>query len=292
MACLAVLATDKQRAVDFMVSTTRSPRILVLGDVMVDRWWLGSAARLSPEAPIPVTKIDKIIDCPGGAGNVAANLKALGAAVWCPNQGDRQVPIKNRLMVNDVQLARWDENDTCEAITNISYGQWDAVVVADYCKGAVGPAVVDYVRKFCIPKFIDTKGNPSLWAGIPGVTIFPNTKEYSTYFDEYYNNFSHIVHKKSAHGVEETLISRFDGRVFDAKREKIPSWAKFVCNVSGAGDTLTAAYAYATLVGYPDPLAFANAAAAVVVEKPLTATASLQEVLDRLKEVGYPNAGC
>src|SRR5687767_420215 len=55
-------------------------RILVAGDVMLDRYWLGGASRISPEAPVAVVKVNNTKDSPGGAGNVALNLAALGAA--------------------------------------------------------------------------------------------------------------------------------------------------------------------------------------------------------------------
>ena len=56
-------------------------RILVVGDVMLDRFWHGATTRVSPEAPVPVVKVDDVDDRPGGAANVAANLAALGVQV-------------------------------------------------------------------------------------------------------------------------------------------------------------------------------------------------------------------
>ena len=55
-------------------------RVLVLGDIMLDRYWEGGTSRISPEAPVPVVKVEQISDRPGGAGNVALNIAALGAA--------------------------------------------------------------------------------------------------------------------------------------------------------------------------------------------------------------------
>src|SRR5262249_29507672 len=53
--------------------------ILVVGDVMLDRYWFGDTSRVSPEAPVPIVKINDKNDRPGGAGNVALNIAALGA---------------------------------------------------------------------------------------------------------------------------------------------------------------------------------------------------------------------
>mgnify|MGYP002654750371 CR=1 FL=1 len=54
-------------------------KVLVVGDVMLDRYWFGDVSRISPEAPVPIVKVDRIEDRPGGAANVARNAAALGA---------------------------------------------------------------------------------------------------------------------------------------------------------------------------------------------------------------------
>ena len=59
----------------------RRARVLVVGDVMLDRYWFGDVSRISPEAPVPVVKVDRSEDRPGGAANVARNAAALGARV-------------------------------------------------------------------------------------------------------------------------------------------------------------------------------------------------------------------
>jgi rfaE bifunctional protein kinase chain/domain len=59
----------------------KHPRVLIVGDVMLDRYWFGSVARISPEAPVPVVKIERSEERPGGAANVARNAAALGARV-------------------------------------------------------------------------------------------------------------------------------------------------------------------------------------------------------------------
>ena len=54
-------------------------QVLVLGDLMLDRYWHGPTGRISPEAPVPVVKVEQIEDRPGGAANVALNIAALGS---------------------------------------------------------------------------------------------------------------------------------------------------------------------------------------------------------------------
>ena len=59
----------------------QSAKVLVAGDLMLDRYWTGPASRISPEAPVPVVRVEHISDRPGGAGNVALNVAALGSNV-------------------------------------------------------------------------------------------------------------------------------------------------------------------------------------------------------------------
>src|SRR6185503_2162169 len=59
----------------------RGARLLVVGDVMLDRYWFGEVGRISPEAPVPIVKIDRTEERPGGAANVARNAAALGSKV-------------------------------------------------------------------------------------------------------------------------------------------------------------------------------------------------------------------
>ncbi len=63
------------------VADLSSTRLLIVGDVMLDRYWFGDVARISPEAPVPVVKVARCEERPGGAANVARNVAALGARV-------------------------------------------------------------------------------------------------------------------------------------------------------------------------------------------------------------------
>src|SRR5574339_215695 len=62
-----------------MLPKFENARILVVGDVMLDRYWFGDVSRISPEAPVPVLKIERVEERPGGAANVARNIASLGA---------------------------------------------------------------------------------------------------------------------------------------------------------------------------------------------------------------------
>lgn len=85
-------------------------KIIVVGDSFIDRYWVGSTNRISPEAPIPVVEVEYTRDFPGGAANVRENLRALGEdglLLFKPASSEQNYPIKNRLISNGVQLARW-----------------------------------------------------------------------------------------------------------------------------------------------------------------------------------------
>ena len=61
-------------------------RVLVAGDVMLDRYWHGPTGRISPEAPVPVVRVTELEDRPGGAANVALNMAALGVGFFRPDK--------------------------------------------------------------------------------------------------------------------------------------------------------------------------------------------------------------
>lgn len=154
-------------------------RLLVVGDVMLDRYWSGRASRLSPEAPVPVVALDKVLNIPGGAANVAANIAGLGAEVVLAGvtgadesgsclrnvlaerhiaegslikSNTRQTTTKTRVLVHNQQIARIDDETTtplsdadeealCDAIAG-AVGNVDAVVLSDYAKGCLTTRVL------------------------------------------------------------------------------------------------------------------------------------------------------
>ena len=159
-----------------------SARVLVIGDVMLDRFIYGSVERISPEAPIPVVSIERTVDMPGGASNVARNLSSLGASVvlvgvvGCDaTSGDlvkqlEQVPsiesrvlpdatrpttLKARYVVDRQQLMRADRESRQEVsdlvakkLLNVCQAALpcvDVVILSDYAKGVLSQPVVSSV---------------------------------------------------------------------------------------------------------------------------------------------------
>lgn len=256
-----------------------TPKILVLGEVFTDRYFIGTADRLSPEGPFPVVAVKEVIQKPGGAGNVAANARALGAEVRSIDP-PFPYPVKNRLIANGHQIARWDQNDTVASYTTAGLRihtadfEWaDAIIISDYCKGAFGPGIIQLLQTYTSvkPVFIDTKRSPAIYQGFENVVFLPNMKEYIQYVSAY-SDCTLVIRKESAEGM--TYFNNGE------PAWHVNSYSTNPISVSGAGDTVAAAIAYARVKGLlmPDAMTFASKAAAVAIGKPLTSVATLDEI--------------
>ncbi|SDR80510.1 D-alpha,beta-D-heptose 7-phosphate 1-kinase /D-beta-D-heptose 1-phosphate adenylyltransferase [Halopseudomonas xinjiangensis] len=195
-----------------------SAPVLVVGDVMLDRYWHGPTHRISPEAPVPVVKVDQIEDRPGGAGNVALNISALGAPAWlvgvtgddeaalslkqrlnaagvfCDFQAhsDRPTITKLRVMSRHQQLIRLDFEERFdtdgESILAAVRGMLDKVkvmVLSDYGKGALvnHQALIAAAREKNVPVLADPKGKDfSIYRGATLIT--PNLSEFEAVVGE------------------------------------------------------------------------------------------------------------
>jgi bifunctional ADP-heptose synthase (sugar kinase/adenylyltransferase) len=253
------------------------PKILVIGDFMTDVYHIGTASRLSPEAPIPVVNIEQELVFDGGAGNVTMNLAALGADVITFPRGVR--PEKHRLIVGDTQLARWDVNDRCERLIAFppNSKQFTALVIADYNKGSIGEDALQYIRDFQGGVYIDTKDPLKYVFMNPYATFFPNYAEWEAHYD-FYRNTPRVVVKWGADGMR--YYNRGD-LLYTSLGHNVP-----VRSVNGAGDTAMAAFVYAIEVlnyTFNNSLRFANAAAAIAVTKPYTSTVTRNEIASFLK---------
>ncbi len=104
-------------------------RVLVVGDVMLDRYWWGNVERISPEAPVPVVKLQKTSLVVGGAANVAANVAGLGAqpillgAIGCDNEGDFFKPLLNDLKISHENLVKIKNRPTTLKTRVVAHNQ-------------------------------------------------------------------------------------------------------------------------------------------------------------------------
>ncbi len=190
-------------------------RVLVVGDIMLDRYWYGDVSRISPEAPVPVVKVQQQTNCPGGAGNVALNVKTLGASVTllgitgkdetaetlnttlhaagidCHllNISDTPTITKLRVLSQHQQLIRLDfeepfhmhhSNQLLDAYQSL-LSKTDAVILSDYGKGTLNDSkkLIAAARKKNIPVFVDPKQTDfSVYHSAAVIT--PNFKEFLT----------------------------------------------------------------------------------------------------------------
>lgn len=186
--------------------------VLVVGDVMLDRYWHGATSRISPEAPVPVVKVEQLEDRPGGAANVALNIAALGAPAWlvgvtgqdeaADSLAERlqaagvaahfqRLPaqptiVKLRVMSRHQQLLRLDFEEPFATDADALLGEVDALldkvkvlVLSDYGKGALKnhQALIRAARARNLAVLADPKGRDfSIYRGASLIT--PNLAEF------------------------------------------------------------------------------------------------------------------
>jgi D-beta-D-heptose 7-phosphate kinase/D-beta-D-heptose 1-phosphate adenosyltransferase len=188
-------------------------RVLVAGDVMLDRYWHGPTGRISPEAPVPVVRVTELEDRPGGAANVALNMAALGARaelvgltgqdeaagileqrlgaadVLCDFQKVAGLPTitKLRVISRQQQLLRLDFEESFHDQDPAPFAEkvkarlagCGALVLSDYAKGALRdcPGLIALAREAGVPVLVDPKGSD--FSRYRGATLLtPNLAEF------------------------------------------------------------------------------------------------------------------
>jgi len=193
-------------------------RVLVVGDVMLDRYWHGATSRISPEAPVPIVRVQQQENRAGGAANVALNISALGVQttligtvgedeaaqtlkdllseqnIFCDFIALQEIPTitKLRVLSRHQQLIRLDFEephfypfDLIE-IFEKHLPNVDAVVLSDYGKGTLHqtPQLIELAKKYHKPILIDPKGKD--FNKYRGATIItPNLHEFETIVGEW-----------------------------------------------------------------------------------------------------------
>ncbi len=315
-----------------LIDKFHTASVLVVGDFILDEFVWGSVRRISPEAPVPVVEVDRQNYMPGGALNVAHNVKTLEGTVYpCGVVGrdlygrmlirairqeridtggviydaGRPTTLKTRVIAHSQQLVRFDREkihdlkpvDT-KAIVNFVRkvsSEVQAIIIEDYGKGVVTPELIRSLIKLAkeskIPVLVDPKEkNFPYYKGVTAIT--PNKKEAFTAYGangEKVPTLTEVgkglLKKFSCDSVLITLGE--EGMALFEKNghvTKIPTAAREVYDVSGAGDTVIAAFALALAAGasMKEAAVIANAAAGVVVGKLGTATLTRIELKEAL----------
>ncbi len=305
----------------------KSLNILVIGDVMLDRYVLGEVRRVSPEAPVPVLAVQEEKSVAGGAANVALNLRSLGASVenvgWfgCDETGEELVSIlesfgisvdssyrfstaptisKTRVTASNQQICRVDreaspeqynlEISLVEKALRAKASSADAVVVSDYGKGFVTNDLLSLLSSSA--KFVSVDPKPGRLlqytnvdlltpnriealelAGMPREiqSPFPEDEVVARIFEKFSPRLLAITL-----GADGMLLAQ-DGKI----QSVIPTAAREVFDVSGAGDTVIATLTLSLAAGasFERSAELANLAAGVVIGKVGTATTSPKEIL-------------
>lgn len=321
----------RQDLFDLLERTART-RILVAGDAMLDHYVFGDAARLSPEAPVPVVRVERDEHRPGGAANTVLNVRALGAGaelaavIGADRYGekleallreagvdtgrllktpDRPTTRKTRVIARRQQLVRLDRergDDLSAAEENAFLKLFDAalaaadgVILSDYGKGAVTARVAAEIigRTLAAGKVVtvDPKENHfPLYRGVTSLT--PNHHEAAVgagiragddpTLEKTGQKLLEMLAPASALitcGERGMVLFHGDGRI-----DRIPTRAREVFDVAGAGDTVIAVFTAALAAGGDHRTAaeLANFAAGVVVAKVGTATASPEEIREAI----------
>ena len=307
-------------------------RLLVAGDAMLDRYWSGDAGRISPEAPVPVVDVRDEELRAGGAANVAANAAALGAAaaLLAPVGGDaagralakllrrhrveprllaapgRATAVKLRVVSRHQQLLRLDFGDRSpirpgplRTAFRRALARCDAVVLSDYGHGALADPqpLIRLARDAGRPVFVDPKRPDfAAYAGADAVT--PNRRELEAAagralaLEEIPEAAARLCRRHRIGALLVTLGAH--GMLLQRSRrtDRLACAARDVFDVTGAGDTVIAAYACARAAG-AEPVAamrLANLAAGRAVGKFGTATVARAELAAAL-DGGAPRAG-
>lgn len=309
-----------------------SARILVVGDLILDRYADGKASRVSPEAPVLVFEAGDERHLLGGACNVAANLRELGAtAAVLGVVGDddagrrlrqllhdagidtaamvvdpsRPTTRKTRYVAKTMQVLRVDEESRApiaaavEAKLLAMLAQrpfpWQGVLLSDYGKGVLTPRVVQAAiaaaRSQGGVTVVDPKGKDyTLYRGVDLLTPNREEAEAATGITIHSSEDLHRVaaRLREITGIRTAVITLGKDGIFfeteDGSHRILPTEARQVFDVTGAGDTVVAALTYcrACGVGLEESLRLANHAAGITVGKRGTWAPSRAEVLASL----------
>lgn len=210
-------------------------KFLVVGDAMVDQYWYGNVSRINPEKhSAPLLNVNHVKRFPGGAANVAENLREMKALVTLVS-GNGDI-VKNRLIDDDGIFARFDEDPGLDPIdvmklTDQARG-CDAVLVSDYAKGSITATVAGFIRDLNLPTFVDTKVNPDYWCDW-ATCMFPNLAEYTKH-KRIYTTAKTCILKQGENGA---VLLNNGLQTLTQLAPKVTAKC-----VAGAGDTLFASY--------------------------------------------------
>jgi len=327
------------------VSEFAGQTVAVVGDLMLDRYIWGRASRISQEAPVPVVHVAKETEAPGGGANVVRNLSALGAKVavfgcvgtdragdhLCSTLGeegadvtgvvhlsDRATTVKTRVLAGNQQVARVDREITSPVSENVQERLLEAlrnrilrhglqaVILEDYAKGLLTPALVNAVVSLCAEHnvMVALDPHPSHPYNVSGIRLLtPNRSEAFALAGRYYRP-GRLPLSEDTELIEvgQVLLEQWNAEILlvtlggqgmalftrGENPRHIPTQAREVFDVSGAGDTVITTFVLGLLAGASpmDAARLANHAAGIVVAEVGTAAVTISELQRELEKDG------
>ncbi|MCX7989604.1 MAG: D-glycero-beta-D-manno-heptose-7-phosphate kinase [Aquificaceae bacterium] len=312
------MSLDRERVLEIL-ERFGNLKVLVVGDVILDRYVFGKVERISPEAPVPVVEVQKEEFRLGGAGNVANNLanlglktsllgvvgqdygrhivrgllKEVGIQDLTVEDPERPTTEKMRVVALSQQLLRVDseskkavEGKVLKELLQRLEMDVDGIIVSDYAKGVVCRELMDRIRERKLFFSVDPRPeNRNLYVGADLMT--PNEKEARGMLQE--ENLQNLGWRLKRELSLSTLVITLGQKgmaLFDSEFRVFPARARQVYDVSGAGDTVVAVLTACALSGvdWDTACELANLCAGVVVGKLGTAVAKPEEILQSLEE--------
>lgn len=267
-----------QQHIKFLQQNLAQNKVLVVGDVMLDRYWFGNVDRISPEAPVPIAKISKIEDRPGGAANVARNIASLGGNVTLLSVVGEDEPalvlenlllteqvntvfkkdstistiVKLRVIAKNQQLIRIDFEEKpsheilAEVLDNFAeiIDQYQVVILSDYGKGGLSHTskMIEIAKTHNKIVLVDPKGSD--YSKYQNATmITPNRSEMRDATGSW-SSEQELLNKatelKQQLNLDYLLVTRSEEgmTLFADEAYNYPTFAQEVFDVSGAGDTV------------------------------------------------------
>lgn len=219
-------------------------KVLVIGDVIIDKYIYGTSTRISPEAPVPVITYIEEKETRGGAGLVYENLKSLGVDVdMFETPGD--ISVKTRIICDGHYITRIDDDasakgmEVLKQVQETDFSKYDYVVLSDYNKGVLDEAkdIIAHINKYNCKVIVDPKEHA--WFYENAWLVKPNYNEFHDLgFDEWQGN---IITTNAG----EEVIAHIDGKNYEIPVENLE-----VADVTGAGDCFLASFVYALTKGY------------------------------------------
>jgi len=218
-------------------------KVLIIGDIIIDKYIYGTSTRLSPEAPVPVVAQKHVVETTGGAGLVYENLKSLGVDVELFEYASKKC-VKTRVMCDGHYVTRIDDDhyadgvEVCNTILRNDFSKYEYVILSDYNKGVLDESIkiIEHLNKFGCRVIVDPKSHAENYEG--AWLVKPNEKEFQEYFLNWHGN---IITTRAG----KSVVAKIDNEVYEVDVDTVE-----VSDVTGAGDCFLAAFVYALTKDY------------------------------------------